>query len=75
LENKKISTKSSEAKCHFKWHANWQKNSSKVRDKWQRKIHAKFGIPLFYVTKLRAKWQYRVSRVIHEEFYVNFNEP
>jgi hypothetical protein len=32
--------------------ANWQKNSSKVRDKWQRKIlgmsiYATFGSPLF----------------------------
>jgi hypothetical protein len=55
-------------------------NSSKVRDKRQRKIprmpiYATFGIPRFYVTKLRAKRQYRVSRVIHDEFYVNFNEP
>ncbi len=45
-----------------------KRKSSKVRDKWQRKI---LGMPIyiwqptiFHVAKLRAKWQYRVSRAI-----------
>jgi hypothetical protein len=38
-------------------HANWQKNSSKVRDKWQRKIlgmpiYATFGSPLFLIPRI-----------------------
>jgi hypothetical protein len=38
-------------------HANWQKKSSKVRDKWQRKflgmpIYAAFGSPLFLVPRI-----------------------
>jgi hypothetical protein len=38
-------------------HANWQKNSSKVRDKWQRKvrgmpIYAAFGSQLFLLPRI-----------------------
>jgi hypothetical protein len=47
------------------------KKSSKVRDKWQRKmpgmpIYATFGTwqpTIKNASNLRAKWQYRVSRV------------
>jgi hypothetical protein len=46
-----------ETKCQVKWHANWQKISSKVRDKWQRKflgmpIYATFGSQLFLLPQI-----------------------